>query len=158
MAAWRLDGRPRAARRYTTYQHCPLPTPEDRLLLILVYLKTPPLQIVQGRLFGIAQSLAHQWLHVLLVVLQATLRALGDAPTRSVRELATRIGVAEAEATALVRPTADSPPPITAPAAAPALPPASPLLDMMARSGASGALRTRLNRRAVIAARKSAAR
>ena len=31
MAAWRLDGRPRTARRYTTYTNCPLPTPEDRL-------------------------------------------------------------------------------------------------------------------------------
>ena len=48
MAAWRLDGQPRTARRYTTYQNCPLPTPEDRLLFILVYLKTYPLQVVQG--------------------------------------------------------------------------------------------------------------
>ena len=40
MAQWRLDGRPRTARRYTTYQNCPLPTPEDRLLCILTYLKT----------------------------------------------------------------------------------------------------------------------
>ena len=32
MAQWRLDGRPRTARRYTTYTNCPLPTPEDRLL------------------------------------------------------------------------------------------------------------------------------
>jgi hypothetical protein len=158
MAEWRLDGRPRTARRYTTYQNCPLPTPEDRLLFLLVYLKTYPLQVVQGRLFGMGQSKAHQWIHVLLVVLQATLRTLGDAPTRSVRELATRIGVVEAEATALIRPTAESAPPITSPAAAPALAPGSPLLGMMARSGASGAPRTRLNRRAVIAARRSATR
>jgi hypothetical protein len=27
MADWRLDGQPRTARRYTTYQNCPLPTP-----------------------------------------------------------------------------------------------------------------------------------
>jgi Helix-turn-helix of DDE superfamily endonuclease len=27
MAEWRLDGRPRTARRYTTYTNCPLPTP-----------------------------------------------------------------------------------------------------------------------------------
>ena len=37
MAHWRLDGKPRTARRYATYQNCPLPTPEDRLLFILVY-------------------------------------------------------------------------------------------------------------------------
>jgi hypothetical protein len=65
MAAWRLDGKPRTVRRYTTYQNCPLPTPEDRLLCILVYLKTYPLQIVQGRLFGMGHSKAHPWIHVL---------------------------------------------------------------------------------------------
>ena len=40
MAAWRMDGKPRTARRFTVYKNCPLPTPEDRLLFILVYLKT----------------------------------------------------------------------------------------------------------------------
>jgi hypothetical protein len=58
-AAWRLDGRPRTARRYTTYTNCPLPSPADRLLFILAYLKTYPLQVVQGRLFGMGQSKAH---------------------------------------------------------------------------------------------------
>ena len=77
MADWCLDGKPRTARRYTTDQNCPLPTPEDRLLCILVDLKTSPLQVVQGRLFGMGQSKAHQWIHALLVVLRATLRALG---------------------------------------------------------------------------------
>jgi hypothetical protein len=38
MAHWCLDDKPRTARQYTTDQHCPLPTPEDRLLWILVYL------------------------------------------------------------------------------------------------------------------------
>src|SRR6266498_4198263 len=102
MARWRLDGRPRTARQYTTDKNCPLPTPEDRLLFILVYLKTYPLQVVQGRLFGMGQSKAHQWIHVLVVVLQATLCTLGDAPTRSLMELAKRLGMAEAAASALV--------------------------------------------------------
>jgi hypothetical protein len=156
MAHWRLDGKPRTARRYTTYQNCPLPTPEDRLLFILVYLKTYPLQVVQGRLFGIGQSKAHQWIHVLLVVLRATLRALGDAPSRSVQALAQRLGVAEAQAAALVVPTAEPSPPADPPAQAPAT--ASPLLATMAPNGASSAPRIRLSKRAVIAARKSATR
>jgi Helix-turn-helix of DDE superfamily endonuclease len=92
MAHWHLDGQPRTARRYTTYQNCPLPTPEDRLLFILVYLKTYPLQVVQGRLFGMGQSKAHQQIHVLLEVLRATLCALGDAPSRSLTALANRLG------------------------------------------------------------------
>jgi hypothetical protein len=153
MAAWCLDGRPRTARRYTTYTNCPLPTPEDRLLFILIYLKTYPLQVVQGRLFGMGQSKAHQWIHVLLVVLRATLRALGDAPTRSVQELAQRLGVAEANAAALAMPTAEPSTPTDPPAAMPA--PASPLLATTGPSGASRAPRIRLSKRAVIAARKS---
>src|SRR5262252_5013959 len=58
MAAWRLDGKPRTARRFMVYKNCPLPTPEDRLFFILVYLKTYALQVVQGRLFGMGQSKA----------------------------------------------------------------------------------------------------
>jgi hypothetical protein len=156
MADWRLDGQPRTARRYTTYKNCPLPTPEDRLLFILVYLKTYPLQVVQGRLFGLGQSKAHQWLHVLLMVLQATLRALGDAPTRSLLELATRLGVAEAEATAIIMPTEGPPTTSGLPAAAPTSEPTSPLLATMAPNGALHAPRIRLSRRGVIAARKNA--
>jgi Helix-turn-helix of DDE superfamily endonuclease len=144
MADWRLDGRPRTARRFTTYTNCPLPSPEDRLLFILVYLKTYPLQVVQGRLFGMGQSKAHQWIHVLLVVLRATLHTLGDAPTRSVQALAKRLGVAEADVAAMGVPTEE--------------PTTSPLLATMAPNGASSAPRIRLSRRAVIAARKDTIR
>src|SRR6058998_1679100 len=61
MAVWRLDGRPRTARQFTVYKNCPLPTPEDRLFFILVYLKlvylkTYALQVVHGRLFGMVQG------------------------------------------------------------------------------------------------------
>jgi hypothetical protein len=158
MAHWRLDGRPRTARRYTTYHNCPLPTPEDRLLFILVYLKTYPLQVVHGRLFGMGQSKAHQWIHVLLAVLQVTLRTLGDAPSRSLAELATRMGMAEGEAAALVGPTEEPPVPAGPPGGGPAPAPISPLLGMMALNGASDVPRIRLSRRAIIAARKSATR
>jgi hypothetical protein len=154
MACWRLDGQPRTARRYTTYKNCPLPTPQDRLLFIVVYLKTYPLQVVQGRLFGMGQSKAHQWIHVLLVVLQAALRTLGDIPARSLQELATRIGVTETDAAALVAASEEPSTPAEPPAPAPV--PVPPLVATMGRNGASGALRIRLSRRAVIAARKSA--
>ena len=87
MAAWRLDGQPRPARRFSVYQNCPLPTSEDRLLFILAYIKTSALQVLPGRLFGMGQSKANQWIHVLLPVLLAALRALGDAPARSLMAL-----------------------------------------------------------------------
>jgi hypothetical protein len=155
MVAWRLDGQPRIARRYTTDQNCPLPTPEDRLRFILVYLKTYPLQVVQGRRFGMGQSTAHQWIHVVLTVLQATLRALGEAPTRSVTELATRLGVTETDASALVVPVPEPPNSSDPSTPASAQVPDSPLLGLMAPNGASAVPRIRLSRRAIIAARKS---
>src|ERR671927_973319 len=102
MAAWRMDGKPRTARRFPVYTNCPLPTPEDRLLFILVYLKTYALQVVHGRLFGMVQGKANQWIHVLLPVLLAALRTLGDAPARSLAALAQRLGVAEADAATVV--------------------------------------------------------
>src|ERR671913_2125185 len=83
MAAWRLDGKPRTSRRFTVYRTCPLATPEDRLFFLLTYLKTYAVQVVQGRLFGMSQSKANQWIHVLLPALLAALRGLGDAPARS---------------------------------------------------------------------------
>ena len=104
MATWRLDGKPRTARQFAVYKNCPLPTPEDRLFFILTYLKTYSLQVVQGRLFGMRQSKANQWIHVLLPALLAALRTLGDAPARSLAALAQRLGVSEANAATVVVP------------------------------------------------------
>src|SRR3954465_4522306 len=75
MAAWRLDGKPRTARRFTVYRTCPLATPEERLFFVLTYLKTCAVQVVQGRLFGMGQSKANQWIHVLLPAVLVALRA-----------------------------------------------------------------------------------
>ena len=151
MAAWRLDGKPRTARRFAVYQHCPLPTPEDRLLFILAYVKTYSLQVVQGRLFGMGQSKANQWIHVLLPVLLAALRTLGDAPARSLSALAQRLGVSEVDAATLIMPLAEAAAPVVV---APAATPDAPLLPMTGPNGGLSAPKTLLNRRGVIAARK----
>jgi len=150
VAAWRLDGKPRTARRFTVYKNCPLATPDDRLLFILVYLKTYALQVVQGRLFGMGQSKTNQWIHVLLPALLTALRTLGDAPARSLTALAQRLGVSEADAATVVVPLEEAAPVVAVPATASA----SPLLPMTGPHGVSSAPKTLLNRRTVIAARK----
>jgi len=91
MKYFRLDGKPRLGREYQTYSNCPLPTPEDRLFFILIYMKNNPLQVLQGQMFGIPQNKANQWIHTLLPVLLATMRSLGDAPARSLEDLAKRL-------------------------------------------------------------------
>lgn len=152
MAWWRLDGKPRTARQFAVYKNCPLPTAQDRLFFLLTYLKTYSLQGVQGRLFGMSQSKANQWIHILLPALQAALCSLGDTPARSLSALAQRLGVSEAEAAMVATPLAEAPVPVaevSGPAAS-----VSPLLPMTAPSGASSAPKTLLNRPIVIAARK----
>ena len=42
MATWRMDGKPRTARRFTVYKNCPLPTPEDRLPPLSVFRPVVP--------------------------------------------------------------------------------------------------------------------
>jgi len=151
MAAWRMDGKPRTTRRFTVYKNCPLPTPEDRLVFILTYVKTYALQVVQGRLFGMVQGKANHWIHLLLPVLLAALRTLGDAPARSLTALAQRLGGSEADAATMVTPLEEASAPV---GAGPAAPSVSPLLPMTGPNGASSAPRTLLNRRTVIAGRK----
>jgi len=149
MAAWRLDGKPRTARRFTVYRTCPLATPEDRLFFLLTYLKTYAVQVVQGRLFGMSQSKANQWIHVLLPALLAALRGLGDAPARSLTALAHRLAVSDGPL--VVAPLEE---PAPSPASAPVAGQGSPLLLMTGRNGALSAPRTLLNRRNVTVARK----
>jgi hypothetical protein len=91
MQQWTMEGKPRTARAYTPYANSPLPTPEDRLLFILSFLKVAALQVAHGALFNMSQSNANKWIHVLLVVLQQTLRELGDAPARHLQALDQRL-------------------------------------------------------------------
>jgi hypothetical protein len=150
MAMWRLDGKPRTARQFSVYKHCPLPTPEDRLFCLLTSLKTYNLQVVQGRLVGMGQSKANPWLHVRLPALLEALRALGDAPARSLTALAQRLGVSEADAASVVDAREEAPAPVGAPA--------SPLGPMTGPNGASSAPRTLRHRKRVRAARKKTTR
>lgn len=181
MKEWRSDGKKRIGRRYTTYSNCPLPTPEDRLLFILVYLKTNVLQVVQGQLFGLPQNKANQWIHTLLPVLLTTMRRLGDAPARSMEQLAQRLKQSTMEASPAeleipntmegspVKPDVPpdkhaepvkSDPPHTVPDEAKELSvltiESPPLFAMTVLSDASNAQKMKMNRKAIIAARKNA--
>jgi hypothetical protein len=91
MQQWTMQGKPRSARAYTPYANSPLPSAEERLLIILSYLKVAALQVAHGALFGMSQSHANKWIHVLLLVLEQTLRDLGDAPARHLQALDGRL-------------------------------------------------------------------
>jgi hypothetical protein len=83
-----INGHPRTSRRYSTYATCPLPTMADKLLFILTYLKQNPIQEVQGQLFGMSQSNANKWIHVLHPVLNQALADQDLLPARTAAEFA----------------------------------------------------------------------
>ena len=78
-----IDGLPRENRPYVSYKNSPLPTIEDKLLFILVHMKQHLTQEVQGRLFGMRQSVANKWLQLLRPVLQCALQHEGALPSRT---------------------------------------------------------------------------
>jgi hypothetical protein len=55
---------------------------EQKLLFILVYQKSYPLQAILGELFGISQGRANEWIHRLLPILKQALDDLGVLPER----------------------------------------------------------------------------
>jgi Helix-turn-helix of DDE superfamily endonuclease len=83
-----IDGQPRTSRRYATYGTCPLPTGADKLLFILTYLKQNPIQEVQGQLFGMSQSNANKWIHLLHPVVNQALADQELLPARTAAEFA----------------------------------------------------------------------
>jgi hypothetical protein len=133
MEDWTLEGTPRLGRRYSQYAHCPLPTPEDRLLFLPMYLKQAPTQVAHGAAFGMGQPKANQWIHVLLVALRNALHTLGDVPTRGLADLQHRLTETASETVA------------------------APFCTM-APSVPFRAPKTRMNKAVVIAARKSGIR
>ena len=145
MQHWTMEGKPRTARAYAPYVNSPLPTPEDRLLFLLTYLKVASLQVAHGALFGMTQHNANKWLHLLLLVLYQTLRELGDAPARHLLALRERLAQLQTEQSR--EQGADAERDDTAPAA--------PLFITTAPSDRSYVHTTMLNRKHIIAARKS---
>src|SRR4051812_24632802 len=76
---WQWGGRPST-----------LGSAADKLLFVLVYLKTYPLQVVLGQLFGLSTSQANYWLQRLLPVLRSALEDRGVLPERDGGRLARR--------------------------------------------------------------------
>ena len=130
-----IDGQPRPSRRYSSYDNCPLPTMADKLLFILTYLKQNPIQEIQGQLFGMSQSNANQWIHLLHTVLNQALAHQELLPARTADDLAVWL---EAERTKGG--------------------PTSPLVGMMALSDQSTARPLQRTSKNTTVARKSATR
>ncbi len=130
-----IDGQPRTSRRYTTYATCPLPTMADKLLFILTYLKQNPIQEIRGQLFGMSQSNATKWIHLLHTVLNQALAHQDRLPARTAEELAALLAA---------KPSKEGP--------------ASPLFGMMVLNGPSSVRKTLRNSKSITVARRRATR
>src|SRR5436190_11436720 len=65
-----------------------LPEAGQKLMFLLVYLKTYPLQVVMAELFGLSQPRVNYWLGQLLPVLRDALDEVGALPERDPRAFA----------------------------------------------------------------------
>ena len=77
-----FEGKPRKKRRYTHYKNSCLPSLEDKLLFILIYLRKAMTQDILAELFGTSQPVANKWIHRLLPVVNRALADLGELPSR----------------------------------------------------------------------------
>lgn len=82
-----LEGKPRRNRTYSTYKNSSLPTLEDKLLFILNYMKTYPIQEVHAQNFGMEQSQANQWIHRLLPMVKQSIADCGELPARTMEDV-----------------------------------------------------------------------
>jgi Helix-turn-helix of DDE superfamily endonuclease len=92
-----IDGQPRTSRRYRSYDNCPLPTTADKQLFILTYVKQNPIQEVQGQLFGMSQSNANKWIHLLHAVWNQALAHQELLPARNADDLAAMLAAKRTE-------------------------------------------------------------
>ncbi len=67
----------------------------DKLLFILAYQKTSPLQTLHGLHFGLSQGRVNYWVHRLLPVLQMSLSELGMKPERQGKQVADLVEASE---------------------------------------------------------------
>ena len=93
VAHFTLEGKPRQHRTYSAYKNSTFPTMEDMLLFILTYMKTYPLQQTQAQLFGIKQSQANQWIHLLSPLVKQALADCDELPARKSEEIHLEAGL-----------------------------------------------------------------
>lgn len=87
MEIYTLAGKKRRKRRYVDYGNSPLPTIEDKLMFILMYLRKATTQDIFGEVYEMPQPVANKWIHVLHPCLNQALGMTGEKPARQAQEL-----------------------------------------------------------------------
>lgn len=87
MEQYTLEGKERRKRRYVDYCNSPLPTIEDKLVFILMYLRKATTQDIFGEVYKMPQPVTNKWIHILHPCLNQALAAIGEKPARRTQDL-----------------------------------------------------------------------
>jgi hypothetical protein len=92
-----IEGQPRTSRRYSPYDHGPVPTMADTRLFMLTYVTQHPIQEVQGQLLGMSQANATQWSHLLHAGLNQAFAPQERLPARTADDVAALLRTVQAK-------------------------------------------------------------
>lgn len=87
MEMFTVEGKERKNRPFTVYENASLPTIEDKLFFVLMFVKQNLTQEVMAFMFGMSPAKVHEWLETLIPILKQALRLSNDLPVKSKREL-----------------------------------------------------------------------
>jgi hypothetical protein len=87
METYTLEGKRRRKRCDVIYCNSPLPAIEDKLVLILMYLRKATRQDIFGEVYQMPQPVANKWIHVLHPCLNQALGRLEEKPARQAENL-----------------------------------------------------------------------
>ena len=91
MSMYTVEGNERQNRPFTDYENASLPTIEDKLLFVLMFVKQNLTQDVMAFLFGMSSAKVHEWLKTLMPILKQALYLSNDLPVKSKQELSERL-------------------------------------------------------------------
>jgi hypothetical protein len=88
LSEYEMTGKRRSqSRSFCIYKNSPLPSVEERLFFILVYLKNNPLQEYHAACFGMDQKHCNTFVHCLNHILRLSLETIGLVPAQTDKEL-----------------------------------------------------------------------
>jgi hypothetical protein len=82
MKMFTISGKKRNNRAFSDYENGSLPTIEDKIFFVLVFIKQNLTQEVMAFMFEMSQPKVHDWLQTLIPVLKQALNLSKDLPER----------------------------------------------------------------------------
>jgi hypothetical protein len=84
LSRYHVNGKPRTGpRRFTLYSNSPLPGIRERLIFILLYLKTNPIQEVHAEMFDMEQKQCNEFIHCFKKILDMALAEMDVMPAET---------------------------------------------------------------------------